>query len=52
MEDDKNALEASRRNKLKEGKPYAYAKIMKYTKKARGESTALIDYVCNMQCTA
>jgi len=47
--------ETSRRNKLKEEKPYVYEKIMKFDEKIkRGESIAIIQlqysYACNMVC--
>jgi len=47
--------EKDRRSLLQESKPLVYEKIMKYKdKKARGESTAIIDFVydykCNMHC--
>ncbi|MBU2540188.1 radical SAM protein [Patescibacteria group bacterium] len=48
-------LEAEKRNRLKEEKPYVYEKIMKFDEKIkRGESIAIIqfqyNYVCNFQC--
>ena len=54
-ETTREEIEASRRNTLKDAKPLAYKKIIKYKEKnARGESTAIIDfaydYVCNMRC--
>jgi MoaA/NifB/PqqE/SkfB family radical SAM enzyme len=47
--------EANKRNKLKEEKPLAYAKIMKYGEKVeKGESIAIIqfqyNYTCNFRC--
>jgi len=47
--------ETSKREKLKEAKPYVYEKIMKYEEKVkRGESIAIIqfqyDYACNFRC--
>jgi len=47
--------ETSRRNKLKEEKPYVYEKIMKFDEKMkRGESIAIIqfqyNYTCNFRC--
>ncbi len=47
--------ESSRRNKLKETKPYVYDKIKKFAEKlSRGESIAIIqfqyNYVCNFSC--
>jgi MoaA/NifB/PqqE/SkfB family radical SAM enzyme len=47
--------ENSRRGTLQDTKPLAYEKIIKYPeKKARGESTAIIDFaydnICNMRC--
>lgn len=47
--------EASKRNLLKEEKPYVYKKIMKFDEKVRrGESIAIIqlqyNYACNMVC--
>ena len=48
-------IETSRRGLLKEVKPLAYEKIIKYGEKtARGESVAIIDlaydFICNMHC--
>ncbi|MDR1916616.1 MAG: radical SAM protein [Synergistaceae bacterium] len=53
--DEKKEREKKRRAKLKDEKPLAYEKIMKYQeKRARGESTAIIDfaydYSCNLHC--
>jgi len=50
-----NSIEERRRAALREAKPLVYEKIMRYPeKKARGESTAIIDFVydfkCNMRC--
>lgn len=47
--------EASKRNKLKESKPYVYEKIMKFDEKIRrGESIAIMhfqyNYICNFTC--
>jgi MoaA/NifB/PqqE/SkfB family radical SAM enzyme len=47
--------ETSKRNKLKEEKPYVYEKIMKFDEKIKkGESIAIIqfqyDYTCNFHC--
>jgi MoaA/NifB/PqqE/SkfB family radical SAM enzyme len=47
--------ENTRRNKLKEEKPYVYEKIMKFDEKIRrGESIAIIqfqyNYTCNFRC--
>jgi len=47
--------ETSKRNKLKEEKPYVYEKIMKFDEKMkRGESIAIIqfqyNYTCNFRC--
>lgn len=47
--------ETSRRNKLKEEKPYVYEKIMKFDEKLKkGESIAIIqfqyNYTCNFRC--
>lgn len=47
--------EASKRNQLKQEKPYVYEKIMKYTDKVkRGESIAILqfqyNYKCNFRC--
>jgi MoaA/NifB/PqqE/SkfB family radical SAM enzyme len=48
-------IEQERREKLKREKPRVYEKFMQYeAKRARGESTAMIDfcfdYKCNMKC--
>ena len=50
-----NAEENSKRNRLREEKPYVYEKILKFTEKMnRGESIAIIqfqyNYACNFQC--
>jgi len=43
--------EASRRNKLKEEKPYVYEKIQRFAEKfRRGESIAIIQFQYNYQC--
>ncbi|MFA5062292.1 MAG: radical SAM protein [Patescibacteria group bacterium] len=49
------AAETSRRNTLKETKPYVYEKIMKFEEKIKkGESIAMLqfqyDYTCNFRC--
>jgi len=49
------SLEETKRNQLKDEKPYVYEKIMKYQDKiARGESIAILqfqyDYKCNFKC--
>mgnify|MGYP000849218686 FL=1 len=48
-------IEQERREKLKREKPYVYEKFLQYeAKRAKGESTAMIDfcfdYKCNMKC--
>ncbi|MDL2314133.1 radical SAM protein [Desulfovibrio sp. OttesenSCG-928-C14] len=50
-----NATEQSRRNYLKETKPYVYAKVQRFSEKIqRGESIAVIqmqyNYACNFSC--
>ena len=50
------SIERSKRNQLKEDKPYVYEKIMNYDEKVKnGESVAILqfqyDYQCNFECT-
>jgi MoaA/NifB/PqqE/SkfB family radical SAM enzyme len=43
--------EETKRNKLKEKKPYVYEKVMKFNEKIRcGESIAIIQFQCNYEC--
>ena len=54
--ENRKVIENTRREKLMKEKPLVYEKIMKYDeKRAKGESTAVIefcyDYKCNMHCT-